>query len=302
MISFKKARAGRTAIDPDDPCGPVSDDFALAADFAADVLSAEQERAVEERLVEDEEFFKMVLPLVQLRHTRVSLAKELGFVPPPLPVKAKTDKARWRIRPVWLKERHLWAAGLAATTITAALPALPLVERAVGIAGQHDVYSGDVTAVAKARDFDLPDGAAVHLAQGGAMSYDARITPHHLVVWLEGSATIDIPRGQESIMVIRTSGYVTLTSNGSYAVNAPENDPAIRVTVLAGRALMRPFGTRQASLTLQAGQQGEMDNASHFTGLLHDGGRGASMNVDSSHVALQTGREPADRPAPSVGE
>ena len=316
MISFRKAQAARLAIDsaePLDSLEPGDKDLALAADYAAGLLPPDQEQAVEERLVEDEEFFKLAAPLMQLSYTKVSLAKEFGFVPPPLPVKTtsttstestKSNKSNRRIMPVWFKERYVWAAGLAATIIVAALPALPSFEGAVGIAGQHDVYSGDITAVAKARDFRLPDGSTVHLAQGGAMSYNARLTPHRLVVWLNGRATIDIPNGQDSIMVMRATGYVTLASNGVYQVDAPQHDPTIYVAVVTGGAVMTPIGTRQASLTLKAGQKGDMDDATHFTGVLHDGGRGASLmhGEYSTHFALLTWRPPIDGPAYAVAE
>jgi hypothetical protein len=63
-------------------------DFALLVDYTTGILSPEQEAAVEERLVEDEAFFKMCVPLVQMHNTMLGMKWESGYVPPPLPNKA----------------------------------------------------------------------------------------------------------------------------------------------------------------------------------------------------------------------
>ena len=102
---------------------------------------------------------------------------------------------------------------MAATIVIAALlPALPSFEHAVGISGQHDAYSGDVTTIASARDFDLPNGGPVHLEANSSVSYDARMSRHRLMVWLSGKATITVPPGQDSIIVVRNSGFVALAA------------------------------------------------------------------------------------------
>ena len=53
-------------------------------------MSPEQEAVVEERLVSDDAFFKMMQGVTKFMTTKVNLAETFGFVPPPLPDKKLT--------------------------------------------------------------------------------------------------------------------------------------------------------------------------------------------------------------------
>ena len=75
------------ADDIDDPREPIDPDFALLVDFVTGNLSPEQEAIVEERLVEDEAFFNMCVPLAQMHSVLRDMKWESGFVPPPLPAR-----------------------------------------------------------------------------------------------------------------------------------------------------------------------------------------------------------------------
>lgn len=80
--------ANRPADEADDSFEPIDPDFALLVDFVTGALSPEQEAVVEERLVEDEAFFNMCVPLVQMHHVFRTMKWDSGFVPPPLPNKS----------------------------------------------------------------------------------------------------------------------------------------------------------------------------------------------------------------------
>lgn len=75
------------AADRDDPFEPIDPDFALLIDYTTGNLSPEQEAVVEERLVDDEAFFKMWVPVAQIHNAMLNTKWESGFVPPPLPAK-----------------------------------------------------------------------------------------------------------------------------------------------------------------------------------------------------------------------
>jgi ferric-dicitrate binding protein FerR (iron transport regulator) len=193
--------------------------------------------------------------------------------------------------------RHVWAgitrypayAGMLATVVLVMLyPVMnPAVELAVGIKGQHDVFSGDITTVAQARDFNLPDGSRVHLDPYGAVAYDARTSGHRMQVWLIGSARIVVPKGQETVTVIRSNGTVSLAANGTYALRALDGDPMLHLAVLKGEATLKGFSAGAKMLTLMAGETAVMGTEPRFMGYVQDPSKGASSDV--RHNAITAG-------------
>lgn len=285
----------------DDDFGTIEPDFTLIVNYLNRELSPGQMEVVKERLERDEAFFELALPLMKIRHSRLDdLEAKYGTVPAPLPYRApaadphqKLGMGSERTAPAtlataepaparralrWARQHYLLASMAAFTIVAMLLPALPSFERAVGVEGQHDAYSGDVTAVAETRTFDLPGDAAVRLEPYATMRYDARLTPHRLIVWLSGGATITLPPGQDSVVVMRNSGFVSLASGGKYVLNAPVGDSLIHVAVLSGGATMTAFAQATASVTLTAGQMGDMNVLPHFTGYVPDAPKG-----DSAH-------------------
>jgi hypothetical protein len=284
--------------DGDEDLSVIEPDIQLIVNYLNRELPPDQMEVVDMRLVTDEAFFELAVPLMQIRHTRLNLTEKYGAVTGSRGrVSAATassavqatgapgaTRGRTRQAMRWVKRNYLITGMAAAIVLALALPALPSIERSIGISGQHDVYSGDVTTLAEARDFDLPNGGAVHLGPHSSVAYNAHITRHRLMVWLTGQATITVPKGDDSIMVIRNSGFVSLAADGQYSLNAVADDSLIHVAVIRGGATMTSFSQATASITLTAGQTGVMSNIPRFTGYTRDRSTGASAGPTGSRL------------------
>lgn len=261
----------------DDPT--VDREIAMIVDYLQGELPREDMEEVEERLVKDTAFFELAVPLMQVHNellqwgadVRAARAAETAEQAPALsqaqtilPITTRKPK---RYRFGW---QTMVAAAMAATTLFVAyLTHDPELIQTVGVHGQQDAFTGVIETTTEPRDFATPDGSRVRLDAHGSATYDARMTRHRLILSLTGSATINVPAGQDTVMIARNGGFVKLAANGSYVVKAPAGDSMIRVAVLKGGAVMTG-SVHATSLTLVAGQMGAMSATPQFVGMVPD--------------------------------
>jgi hypothetical protein len=80
------SNTNRPTDDMADSVEQIDPDFALLVDYTIGNLSPEQEAVVEGRLVEDEAFFKVWVPVAHIHNVLLDTKGESRFTPPPLPV------------------------------------------------------------------------------------------------------------------------------------------------------------------------------------------------------------------------
>jgi ferric-dicitrate binding protein FerR (iron transport regulator) len=217
----------------------VDPDMLVLADFLTGEMTADARTAFDKRMKEDQAFFDKCIPILRIWATRSKRLEEAY---------------RWEFQPQWFVRRARvrgWSGGSALGVLISLATAIALAgggghafmlrhrnaapAQVLGAFGVRRVTTDSV----QRRVVELPNGITVHLDPGSRFAYDeAQATEAGGTGTLDGSATIEVPRGAQGFALETPSGRVMLLA-GRFRITANDARSVSNVRVDAGSAIVQ---------------------------------------------------------------